>query len=158
MISCHIFGAGVSGTSDRLFLPHGPRLNAWAADFPSWDREIRVSKRTHKLKLRLITTRTSLLLDNVNENSCLLYRPDITTTIPYHFSATPDAHEVVATEDFAFLENLAVCYTLSSDFLPVLIVTTCRSSFRNIRSVSVSKQSAGSHSKLVSNARFQIIR
>jgi len=35
--------------------------------------------------------------DNVNEN-CLLYGPAVTSTIPYHFNATPDAHEVLATE------------------------------------------------------------
>jgi len=56
-----------------------------------------------------------------------------------------------------FLQNVPVCYTLSSDFVPVLIVTTCRSSFRNTRSVPVSKRSAGSHSRLASNGRFQII-
>jgi len=151
-----MIGAGISGTSDRLFFPHGPPSKAWAADFPSWDREI--SCEHTDWNSRLITTRTSLLLDNVNEKPCLLYGPDITTTIPYHFNATPDAHEVVATKEFVFRENVAVCYTLSSGFLSVLIVTTCRPSFRNIRSLSVWKQSAGSHSRLASNARFQIIR
>jgi hypothetical protein len=81
---------------------------------------------------RLTTTRAKLLGDYARRNSCLIYGPDSPTTLPYNSSATPDVLHIVITKDLTFPVYLTACSALSSDHLPVLIDTTCRSSFRNL--------------------------
>jgi hypothetical protein len=70
---------------------------------------------------RLTTRRGKLLRDCADGNSCLIYGPDTPTTNPYNLSATPDFFDMVITTDIPSLVHL--------DHLPVLIDTTCRSSF-----------------------------
>jgi hypothetical protein len=79
---------------------------------------------------RLITTRGRRLRDYAH--SCLIYGPDTPTTIPYNSSATPDALDIVITEDLVIPLYLTTCSALSSDHVTVLIDTSCRSSFLNL--------------------------
>jgi hypothetical protein len=78
---------------------------------------------------RLNTRRGKLLRDYADENSCLIFGPDSPTTIPYNPSATPDILDIVITRQLPSYVHLTSCSALSSDHLPVLIDTGCRSSF-----------------------------
>jgi hypothetical protein len=91
-------------------------LNAKHVDWNSW----------------LTTTRCKLLRDYASRNSCLIYGPDSPTTLPYNSTATPDVLDIVITKDLTFPLYLTACSALSSDLLPVLMDTTCRSCFRNL--------------------------
>jgi hypothetical protein len=79
----------------------------------------------------LTTRRRKLLLYNTDENSCLIFGPDTPTTNQYNLSATPDILDMVLTKDLTFPVYLTSCSALSSDHLPVLIDTACRSSFHH---------------------------
>jgi hypothetical protein len=81
---------------------------------------------------RLTTTRGKLLRDYASGNSCLIYGPDSPTIVPYNSSATLDVLDIVITKDLTFPVYLTACSELSSDHLPVVIDTTCRSSFRDL--------------------------
>jgi hypothetical protein len=63
--------------------------------------------------------------DYASGNSCLIYGPDSSTTVPYNSSATRDGLDIVITKDLTFPVYLTACSALSSDHLPVLIDTTC---------------------------------
>jgi hypothetical protein len=78
---------------------------------------------------RLTTDRGLLLRDNAIRNTCLIYGPDSPTTAPYTHNATPDVLDKVIVKGFVLPLYLSVCSALSSDHLPILIDTTCRSSF-----------------------------
>jgi hypothetical protein len=78
---------------------------------------------------RMTTRRGKLLRDYAEGNSCLIFGPDIPTTNPYKPSVTPDVLDVVLTQKLSFPVYLTLCSALSSDHLPVLIDTACRSSF-----------------------------
>jgi hypothetical protein len=80
---------------------------------------------------RLTTRRGKLLRDYTDGNSCLIFGPDTPTTNPYNPSATPDVLDIVVTKDLPFPVYLTSCSALSSDHLPVLIETACRSSFHH---------------------------
>jgi endonuclease/exonuclease/phosphatase family metal-dependent hydrolase len=80
---------------------------------------------------RLTTSRGSLLRDYAIRNTCLIYGPDSPTTAPYRHNATPDVVDIVIVKDFVLPVYLTVCSALSSDHLPILIDTTCRS-FQNL--------------------------
>ena len=80
---------------------------------------------------RLTTRRGKLLRDFANGNSCLIFGPDTPTTNPYNPSATPDVLDIAVTKDLPFPVTLTSCSALSSDHLPVLIDTACRSSFHH---------------------------
>jgi hypothetical protein len=83
---------------------------------------------------RLTTALGSLLRDYANRNTCSIYGPDgpdSPTTAPYTHNATPDVLDIVVVKDFVLPVHLTVCSALSSDHLPILIDTTCRSSFQN---------------------------
>jgi hypothetical protein len=80
---------------------------------------------------RLITRRGKLLRDYADENSCLIFGPDTPPTNPYNQFATPDVLDIAVTKKLPFPIFLTSCSALSSDHLPVLIVTACRSSFRH---------------------------
>jgi hypothetical protein len=80
-------------------------------------------------KSRLTTARGSLLCDYVIRNTSLIYGPDSPTTAPYPHNATINVLDIVVVKDFVLTVYLTVCSALSSDHLPILIDTTCRSSF-----------------------------
>src|SRR5215510_10611054 len=80
---------------------------------------------------RFTTRSGKLLRDYADGNSCLIFGPDTPTTNPYNHSATPDVLDIVITRDLPSSVHLASCSALSSDHLPVLIDTMCRSSFQN---------------------------
>ena len=81
-------------------------------------------------KSRLSTRKGNLLRDYADENSCLIFGPDFPTTNPYNPSATPDDLDMVITKNLASPVYLTSCSALSSDHLPILIHTACRSSFQ----------------------------
>jgi hypothetical protein len=79
---------------------------------------------------RLSTRRGKLLRDYANENSCLIFGPD--SQPPTHTTpVTPDVLDIVITKNLSIPVFLTSCSALSSDHLPVLIDTTCRSSFQH---------------------------
>jgi hypothetical protein len=80
---------------------------------------------------RLSTTRGKLLRDYADSNSCLIIGPDSPTTNQYNPSATPDVLDIVITRDLHSPIDRTSCSALSSDQLPVLIDTRCRSSFHS---------------------------
>jgi hypothetical protein len=80
---------------------------------------------------RLITKRGRHLRDYANDHSCLIYGPETPTTIPYNSSAIPYVLDIVITENLVIAVYLTTCSALSSNLLPVLIDTRCRSSFLN---------------------------
>jgi hypothetical protein len=80
---------------------------------------------------RLTTTRGKLLRDYADGNSCLIYGPDSPTTNIFNHSDTPDVLDIVITRGLPSSVAPASCSALSSDHLPVLIDTACRSSFHH---------------------------
>jgi hypothetical protein len=80
---------------------------------------------------RLTTISGKLLRDYADRHSCLIHGPDSPTTVPYNPSATPDVLDIAVTKNLPTTVHLTACSALSSDHLPVLIDTTCRSSFLN---------------------------
>jgi hypothetical protein len=81
---------------------------------------------------RLTAAKGSLFRDYADRNSCLIYGPGSPTTVPYTHNATPDVLDRVVDKVFVLPVHLTVCAALSSDHLPVLIGTSCRSSFHNL--------------------------
>ena len=61
----------------------------------------------------------------------MIFGPDTPTNNPYNPSATPDVLDIAVTKDVPFQVLLTSCSALSSDHLPVLIDTACRSSFHH---------------------------
>jgi hypothetical protein len=78
----------------------------------------------------LTTRRGKLLRDYADGNSCLILGPDTPTTKQYNPSATPDVLDIAVTKDLPFPVYLTSCSALSSELLPVLIYTACRSTFQ----------------------------
>jgi hypothetical protein len=81
---------------------------------------------------RLTTARGSLLRYYNDRNSCLIYGLDSPTTVPCTHKATADVLDIVAVNDYLLPVHLTVCAALSSDHLPNLIDTSCRSSYHNL--------------------------
>jgi hypothetical protein len=79
----------------------------------------------------MTTSRRKLLRDYADGNSCLIFGPDTPTTNPYNPSVTPDVLDIVLTQKLSFPVYLISCPALSSDHLPLLIDTACRSSFHH---------------------------
>jgi hypothetical protein len=77
---------------------------------------------------RPTTVRRKLLRDFANRHSCLIYRPDSPTTAEYN----PDVLDIVVSKTLPTPVHLTTCSALSSDHLPILIDTRCRSSFLNL--------------------------
>jgi hypothetical protein len=75
--------------------------------------------------------RVKLLRDYDDGSSCLIFGPDTPTTNPYNPSVTTDVLDIVLTQKLSFPVYLTSCSALSSDHLPVLIETACRSSFHH---------------------------
>jgi hypothetical protein len=82
---------------------------------------------------RLTTARGSLLRDNADRNSCFIYWPTSPTPAPYTHKATSDVLDIVVVKDFVLPVHLTVCTAFSSDHLPILTDTSCRSSFHNLQ-------------------------
>jgi len=80
---------------------------------------------------RLNTRRGKLLRDYADEISGLHFGPDALTTDPYRSNATPDVLGIAMVKEIPFPVYLTSCSALSSDHLPVLIDTTCHSSFQH---------------------------
>jgi len=80
---------------------------------------------------RLNTRQGKLLRDYADKNSCLIFGPDSPTTNPYNPSVTPDVLDIVITKKLSFPVYLTSCSALGLDHLPVLIDTSCRSSFHH---------------------------
>jgi len=80
---------------------------------------------------RLKTRREKILRDNADENSCLIFGPDRPPTNPYNPYATAYVLDIVIAKDLPFQVYLTSCSALSSDHLPVLIDTACRSFFQH---------------------------
>jgi hypothetical protein len=76
--------------------------------------------------------RDSLLCDYTNRKSCFINGPHSPTTARHTHNGTPDVLDIVIVKDFVQPVNLSVCSAFSSDYLPILIDTTCRSSFQNL--------------------------
>ena len=72
-----------------------------------------------------------LLRDYADGDSCLSFGPDTPTTDPYNPLATPDVFDIVITMKLTSPVYLTSSSALSSEHLPVLIDTTCRSSFQH---------------------------
>ena len=70
-------------------------------------------------------------LDYAGGNSCLIFGPDTPTTNTHNPLAIPNVLYVVITKNLTSRVYLTSCSALSSDHLPVLIETTCRSSFQH---------------------------
>jgi hypothetical protein len=81
---------------------------------------------------RLTILRGKLLRDYADRHSCLIHETDSPTTVPYNPSASPDVLDIAVTENLPTPVYLTACSALSSDHLPVLIDTRCRSSFLNL--------------------------
>jgi hypothetical protein len=62
----------------------------------------------------------------------LIHGPDSPITVPYKPSAAPDVLDIAVTKNLPTPVYLTACSALSSDHLPILIDTTCRSSFLNL--------------------------
>jgi len=80
---------------------------------------------------RLSTRRWKLLRDYADGISCLIVGPNSPTNNPYNPLGTPDVLDIVITKIFTSPPYLTLCSAVSYDQLPVLIDTTCRSSFQD---------------------------
>ena len=80
---------------------------------------------------RLNTRRGKFLRDYADETSCLIFGSDSTTTNTCNPSVTPDVLDIVINEKISFPVYLTSCSALRSDHLPILIDTSCRSSFHH---------------------------
>jgi len=80
---------------------------------------------------RLNTRRGKVLREYADGKSFLIFGPDSPITNPYNPLVTPDVLDIVITKKLSFPVYLTSCSALSSDHLPVLIDTSCRSSFLN---------------------------
>ena len=80
---------------------------------------------------RLNTRRGKLLRDYADEISCMIFGPDSPTRKPIQPLGYSRCLEIVITKNLSFSVYLTSCSALSSDYLSVLIETSCRSSFHN---------------------------
>jgi len=80
---------------------------------------------------RQYTKRRKLLPDYADENSYLIFGSDSPNTDPYNTSVTPDDLDIVIYKILSIPVYLTSCCALSSDHLPVIIDTSCRSSFQH---------------------------
>ena len=80
---------------------------------------------------RLRTRRGKLLRAYADENSCLTFAPDSPNTNPFNPSVTPVFLDIGITKNLSIPVYLTSCSALSSDQLPVIIDTTCRSCFHH---------------------------
>ena len=90
-----------------------------------------------------------LLRDYAEENSCLIFGPDSTTTNPCNPSVTPNVLDIVITKNLSFPLYLISCSALILGALPVLIDTTCRSSFHHPPDALTSVAMTGPTSRLI---------
>jgi len=101
---------------------HDRQFWRWIAGLHGW----RPQRQTRGLELATEHETGKPLRGYVEENSCLIFGPDSSTTNPYKRSVTPDVLDIVITKNLSFPVCLISCSALSSDHLPVLNDTTCR--------------------------------
>ena len=80
---------------------------------------------------RLSTRRGKLLRDYADGNCSLIFGPDTPTNNSYNALATPDVLDNVITKNLTSPVYLTSFSVLTSDHLPILIETTCRSFFQH---------------------------
>ena len=80
---------------------------------------------------RLSTRRGKVLRAYTDEYSCLIFGPGSPKPNTYNPSVSPDILDIVITNKLSIPVYLITYSALSSDHLPVIIVTTCSSSFHN---------------------------
>jgi hypothetical protein len=85
-------------------------------------------RQTRGLELATENETGELLRDYTDGNSYLILGLDTPTTNPYNPFATPDVLDIVITKKVPFPVYLTSCSELSSDHLPVVNDTACRSS------------------------------
>ena len=95
------------------------------------------------------------LCDYADEHSCLTFGPDTLTTNPYNPSDTPDVLDIVITKDLPSLVHLTSCSSLSSDHLPLIVDTMCRSSFLHPRITMTSGALTGPTSRPAWKTKFR---
>jgi len=88
----------------------------------------RPQRQTRGLELAAEHKTGTIPRDYADGNSCLIFGPDTPTTNPYNPLATPDVLDIVLTKNLTSPVYLTLCSALSSDYLPILIDTKCRSS------------------------------
>ena len=81
--------------------------------------------------LRLNKRRGKLLREYADGNSCLIFGNRLPNHQIIQPLVTPDVLHIVITKNLSFPVYLVSCSALSSDHLPVLIDTSCRSSLLN---------------------------
>jgi hypothetical protein len=106
---------------------------------------------------RLSTKRGKLVGDYADEKSCLIFGPDTPTTNPYNPSATADALDIVIPRDLPSV-YMTSCSALSPDHLPVIIETSCRSSFQSHRIAMTSGAQPWPNSRPNWKLKFRSIR
>jgi hypothetical protein len=106
----------------------------------------------------MATRRGKLLRDYADGNPCLIFGPNTPTTNPYNPFVTPHVLHIVLTQNFSFPVYLTSCSALSSDHLPVLIDTACRSSFFNHQIALISGALTGPNSELTWKTKFRSTR
>jgi hypothetical protein len=79
---------------------------------------------------RLIRARGSMLRDYAKRNCCFICGPDARTTLLQHTMRSWKSLILWLSRIWSYRSS--ACPALSSDHLPILIVTTCRSSFQNL--------------------------
>ena len=89
----------------------------------------RPQRQTFRLELSAENDEAEVLREYADSNSCVNFGPESPTSNPNIPSATPDVLHIVITRDFQSPIGLTSCSALSSDHLPVIIDTGCRSSF-----------------------------
>jgi len=116
------------------FSPSRPLIGAYltsvSAEFAGLDGW-RCQRQTRGLELAAEHETGKLLRDYADGNSCLLFGPNSPTTNPYNRLVTPDVLDIVITMNLSFPVYLTSCSAISSVHLPVLIDTSCCSSFHN---------------------------
>ena len=80
---------------------------------------------------RLSTRGGKLQRVYTDESSRLIFGPNSRTTNPYKLSVTPDVLYIVITKNLSIPVHLTSCFAVSSDHVPVIIDTTCRSFFHH---------------------------
>jgi len=134
---CHLGhnGRQIGENPCGLHLPFPPTDRCGPVRLFRWgDADLdgrRPQRETCGLEIAAEHKRGKRLRDYVERNSCLIFGPDTPTTNSNNPLATPDVLDIVITKNLSSSVYLPSCFALILDHLPVLIDTTCRSSFHH---------------------------